>query len=40
MNRNHLTGNLGGAGTTVVRSSSGDIRLQAREASVAVKEKP
>jgi DUF4097 and DUF4098 domain-containing protein YvlB len=41
MTRNHLTGNLGGSGHTVVRSSSGDIHLTARENTVAVQgEKP
>jgi len=40
-NRNHLTGQLGGRGQTLVRSSSGDIRLQANDANVAVQgEKP
>ena len=41
MTRNHLTGRLGGGGQTLVRSSSGDIRLSARDATVAVQgEKP
>ena len=41
MTRNHLTGRLGGGGQTLVRSSSGDIRLQAVDAAVAVQgEKP
>jgi hypothetical protein len=40
-NRNHLTGQLGGRGQTFVRSSSGDIRLQSSDATVAVQgEKP
>lgn len=41
MTRNHLTGDLGGAGRTLVRSSSGDIHVSARDGSVAVQgEKP
>jgi hypothetical protein len=39
MTRNHLTGDLGGAGRTQVRSSSGDIHVSAREGIVAVEEK-
>ena len=41
MTRNQLTGRLGGNGRTVVRSSSGDIRISSRDAAVAVQgEKP
>jgi hypothetical protein len=36
MTRNHLTGDLGGAGRTLVRSSSGDIHVSARDGIVAV----
>jgi hypothetical protein len=41
MQRNHLTGDLGGKGRTFVRSSSGDITISSRDAAVAVQgEKP
>ena len=36
-NRNHLTGKLGGTGQTLIRSSSGDIRLVSTDAAMAVK---
>jgi hypothetical protein len=40
-NRNHLTGQLGGRGQTLVRSSSGDIRLQSIDATAVMQgEKP
>jgi DUF4097 and DUF4098 domain-containing protein YvlB len=40
MTRNHLTGDLGGGGLTVIRTSSGDIRLSASAAAQTASAEP